>query len=435
MTKLTNRNRTTPGRTSAAPFFLAAAAIGVTALPALAQDISVTVNDSPVPFAGQGPVQRAGSVLVPLRGVFEKLGASVQYDSATKTILAVKGPTTVSLRLGQSQALVNGVAQGLSTPAQAVFGTTLVPLRFVSEALGAQVEWDAPSRTVRVQTGAAVAASLPEPGRNIPGAITGTVTGVFPEDNSITIRLPGGGNTRVPLAVNAVIQVRAGQETATSVGLNALRLGDQVTVRRDADGRATLVEAAYNERSGEVKNLRKIPATGNYRLVLTDGTRIEVASGAPVTMAGRSASLEDIKAGEQVVVRVNPQTNMATGIAVATGGNPTPTPPSQVQIPGPVILAPLANTAVGNVVTLTGNAVPGATVRVTVTYEVKVLGNILSSKGTLREMEILTDAQGRWTTGGISLQDINSNAALTARVVTLGANGAVSNPATVSFKR
>ncbi len=132
---------------AAGTFFLAA--------PANAQGINVTVNGDIVTFPGQVPVQRAGSVLVPLRGVFEKMGANVLFDNASKTIYAIKGATNISLQLGQSIATVNGVQRTLSVPATAVGGTTLVPLRFVSEALGADVRWQAASRTVIINTNAA----------------------------------------------------------------------------------------------------------------------------------------------------------------------------------------------------------------------------------------------------------------------------------------
>jgi hypothetical protein len=134
---------------------LTAAALLTLATPAaLAQGsgINVTVDGEVVNFVGQQPLEQAGTVLVPLRGVFEKLGAQVAYDGATKTILAVKGSTSVSLTLGSNAAVVNGGIRTLTRPAQAVNGTTLVPLRFVSEALGAGVNWRAASRTVVIST-------------------------------------------------------------------------------------------------------------------------------------------------------------------------------------------------------------------------------------------------------------------------------------------
>lgn len=140
----------------------ATVALAGLAAPVQAQGINVTVDGDVVAFAGQRPVERFGTILVPLRGVFEKLGATVAYDGGSKTILAVKGQTTVSLRLGDAAAQVNGETRRLLLPAQAVNGTTLVPLRFVSEALGAQVQWRGASRTVVISTDGTAVADRPE---------------------------------------------------------------------------------------------------------------------------------------------------------------------------------------------------------------------------------------------------------------------------------
>src|SRR6478672_5963570 len=78
---------------------VALAACACCAPMAHAQGINVTVDGEVVPFSGQQPVERAGTILVPLRGVFEKLGATVGYDSSTKTIIAIQGPKTVTLKL------------------------------------------------------------------------------------------------------------------------------------------------------------------------------------------------------------------------------------------------------------------------------------------------------------------------------------------------
>ena len=113
--------------------------------------IGVTVNGTPIAFAGSPPITRGGRILVPLRDVFEALGASVAYDAASRSIQAVKGSRTVSLRVGSTAAQVNGQMIRLSAKPRVRRGTTLVPVRFVAEALGAQVTWDAQNSVVIVQ--------------------------------------------------------------------------------------------------------------------------------------------------------------------------------------------------------------------------------------------------------------------------------------------
>jgi hypothetical protein len=84
---------------------------------------------------------RDGKVLVPMRKVFEMLGAQVTWNQPTKTIGAVRGDRSVVLTIGATQARVNGREHTLDVPARVEEGSTFVPLRFVGEGLGAQVAY------------------------------------------------------------------------------------------------------------------------------------------------------------------------------------------------------------------------------------------------------------------------------------------------------
>jgi len=89
---------------------------------------------------------------VPLRGVFEQLGASVVYDHGT--INAQKGrDRSVSLHVGSTQATVNGQPATIDVAPFIVGASTYVPLRFVSQALGAEVNYDANNRVVALNEG------------------------------------------------------------------------------------------------------------------------------------------------------------------------------------------------------------------------------------------------------------------------------------------
>jgi hypothetical protein len=117
-----------------------------------AQAIHVEVNGRPVRFVNTEPRYINGRVLVPLRGVFENMGAYVQWHPETRTVTAQKNETDVSLRIGEKWASVDGQTLGMDVPAMIINGSTMVPIRFVSEALGAQVNWNDPSRTVMINT-------------------------------------------------------------------------------------------------------------------------------------------------------------------------------------------------------------------------------------------------------------------------------------------
>jgi hypothetical protein len=116
-------------------------------LPAWPQNITVVVNGQPVQF-DQPPIERSGRVFVPLRGVFENLGASVVYDNGI--INATGNGTTVQLRIGSTNAIVNGNSQQLDVAPFEVGSRTMVPLRFVSQALGASVDYNDNTKTVSI---------------------------------------------------------------------------------------------------------------------------------------------------------------------------------------------------------------------------------------------------------------------------------------------
>ena len=96
------------------------------------------------------PVQQNGRVLVPMRDIFEELGATVNYNNLNQSITATKEGTVVRMALGSRKATVNNVGVTLDVPAKAYYGRTLVPLRFVSEAMGADVKYNAPTRVVMI---------------------------------------------------------------------------------------------------------------------------------------------------------------------------------------------------------------------------------------------------------------------------------------------
>jgi hypothetical protein len=325
-------------------------------LPALAADISVSVDGQPVPFAGQKPALRAGTVLVPLRGVFEKLGASVSYDAPTKRVIAVKGETTVVLAIGSDTAYINGKSQTLLLPASVMAGSTMVPLRFVSEALGAQVKWQRDKQAVEITTAATNAENLPPAAGS--GEITGRVTGIFPQLSPPLITLMfNGQNMQIPLSSNVVVLVNMPDDRSVRMKLSDIRVGDQVTVTRGADGKGTLVTSSYGEASGTFKSARAL-ASGNYLITLDDGSTFELAADSPITMADQPLSIDDVHSGEHVVIRTNPQTKLAYGMAVVTGEAPSPTPPAAVKIVS-FTFSPTGFIKLGEALTATMSGTPG----------------------------------------------------------------------------
>ncbi len=92
------------------------------------------------------------STMVPMRAVFEKFGASVKWDGDTQTITAKRKSKTITMTIGSSQAYKNDEAFEMNASPVIISGTTLVPLRAVSELLDLDVSWDEDSRTVTITT-------------------------------------------------------------------------------------------------------------------------------------------------------------------------------------------------------------------------------------------------------------------------------------------
>lgn len=127
-------------------------------LPVLAQPILAKLDGRALQF-DQPPVMMGGRVMVPLRGIFESLGANVRFEAASQKIHATRGSNVVELTLGSTQASVDGKSVNLDSPAATIGGRTMVPLRFVSEALGTEVRWQEATQTVFLTTSGAVADS------------------------------------------------------------------------------------------------------------------------------------------------------------------------------------------------------------------------------------------------------------------------------------
>lgn len=139
--------------------------IALLPLTAVAQDnrpIHVNVNNEPVIFKGMAPQQIQGRVMVPVRGVLEKLGAQVTWMAKTQEVVATTPKVDVTLKIGSKQARINGKDVPLDVPAQIISGSTMVPLRFVGEAMGAELKWDGVTRTVSITTTGGATAPTPK---------------------------------------------------------------------------------------------------------------------------------------------------------------------------------------------------------------------------------------------------------------------------------
>ena len=93
-----------------------------------------------------------GRTMVPMRAIFEALGADITWDASTKGITATKDGDIINLYLNNNKAYINGSVCNLDAAPVTLNGRTMVPARFVAEAMGCSVKWDAKTQTVDIST-------------------------------------------------------------------------------------------------------------------------------------------------------------------------------------------------------------------------------------------------------------------------------------------
>ena len=119
-------------------------------------NITVTVNGNQLSF-DQPPIIKDGRTLVPLRAIFEALGAEVLWLEDEQAVAAQRGDTIIVMQIGKNQFGKmtdndNGVMYDLDVPPEIINGRTLVPARAVAEALDCSVNWDGNTQTVTISS-------------------------------------------------------------------------------------------------------------------------------------------------------------------------------------------------------------------------------------------------------------------------------------------
>lgn len=100
------------------------------------------------PGKGTAPIILNGRTMVPIRAVIEAMGGSVAWDASERKLSIILKSTKMELFIDRKTANINGAAKEIEVAPQIINGRTMVPLRLVTENLGAKVAWDSTARTI-----------------------------------------------------------------------------------------------------------------------------------------------------------------------------------------------------------------------------------------------------------------------------------------------
>ncbi len=190
--------------------------------------ILVNYNGNNITF-DQQPIIENGRTLVPLRAIFEALGATVSWDDASRSVTATKDSTTMTLTINSNLMYLNGKEIKLDVPAKLVNNRTLVPVRVISESFGYKVNWDEKNLKVSIVD------ELED------SEVSGKVVEIeiLPEYSRITIVI---NNRRVICNVTQPVKVTINNKESS---LYEVRLGDNITITKN-NGVISKIEVTTN---------------------------------------------------------------------------------------------------------------------------------------------------------------------------------------------
>jgi len=276
---------------------------------ASAQSIVTTVDGKTVQFQGQQPTMVNNRVMVPVRGVFEEMGVHVEWDAAAREVHAHGNGREAKLRINSPYAIVDGQTVELDAPPTIMHGRTLVPLRFISESMGAVVNWYSDTRTVAIDTAAANV--------NTGGSSAQPMTPFVLSSNTV-----------VPFELN------------TKLASNTSKVGDRFTAKLDAQGEGdyeglpagTTLEghvATVRAKSGDTPGVLglefdrvRLPSGRTYAiegsLIGLDNNSVENENGRLVAKGGAKDDLKyvGIGAGAGAIIAIATEKNILTSALI-----------------------------------------------------------------------------------------------------------------------
>jgi len=265
--------------------------------------IAIAINGTDL-ARDPAPRMVGGRLLVPVVRIYNALGIAISRDG-DDIAAQIPGGTIITLHIGSSTAQIGDRSVTLQSPAIEINGATYVPLRFVADSLGAQVTYDA--KAARVDVISAVVGRTPELTRDAGNGATqvvGTVSAVDLNSAPETVTVVRGDAERtIAITSDAKIVVQDVVTKTNSDGtLNDIRPGDAVSVFIAKTGHVEQIIDRFASRAGIVA------AVSPNAVVLADGYVVSPDRGTAVVLNGQPVAIGDLKVGDAVTVRSNPDT-------------------------------------------------------------------------------------------------------------------------------
>lgn len=151
-----------------------------------AEEVTIKVNGDKITNMDVPPVIIDSRTLVPVRAIFEKMGAEVTWNDSTQQVYIVKDNDIVDLKIDSNTGHTNGLDFKMDTSAKIINDRTMIPVRAASEALGCTVGWDDATRLITINEKGYSNPVIEVPTNSSNGNST-TTTATTPKDNDIQL--------------------------------------------------------------------------------------------------------------------------------------------------------------------------------------------------------------------------------------------------------
>ncbi|HTX02297.1 MAG TPA: stalk domain-containing protein [Candidatus Acidoferrales bacterium] len=288
------------------------------------RDIAIVVNGQQL-APRPGPRIIDGRIMVPIVRIFSALAIPVARRG---NVLVAEAPAqTIRLTRRSRRAYAGRRQIILDVAPMEIDATTYVPLDLLVDVLGANASYDSRARQVVISS---TSVRRLTPSQNVGDGrvrISGNLTAIdtLSEPPSLTVTYQDSVRT---IAINSTAQIVLKDVVARTeqhAELTDLHVGDAVSVTVNSDGTVALVEDLYGSRSGT------IAAVSGASIVLDSGRVVTPDRTTTIVLDDKSASLSDLRVGDSVTQRMNPQTGETRELIAASPATPAPAAPTAAQ--------------------------------------------------------------------------------------------------------